>query len=75
MCDSAFRWFIVLKKLKYFEVMLNIFELLQEWENVETWLVNFRKQCVIMMLAGEWGKGGVIANDVLNGKLSNFKDH
>ena len=54
MHETAFRWFTVLKKLKYFEVMLNIFELLQEWENVETWLVNFRRQCVIMMLVGEW---------------------
>ena len=38
MCDSACRWFIV-KKAKIFEVMLNIFEFLLVWENVESWLV------------------------------------
>ena len=41
MRDSACRWFrgLLLKKLKYFEVMLNIFEFLRVWENVESWLV------------------------------------
>ena len=38
MHESACRWFIV-KKAKYFEVMLNIFEFLHVWENVESWLV------------------------------------
>ena len=38
MRESACRWFIV-KKLKYFEVMLNVFELSQVWENVESWLI------------------------------------
>ena len=36
MGHSACRWFIVKKKLKYFEVMLNIFEFSQVWENVQT---------------------------------------
>ena len=35
MCDSACRWFIA-KKLKYFEVMLNIFEFLWMRENAES---------------------------------------
>ena len=42
MRDSACRWFIV-KKLKYFEVMLNIFEFSLVWENVESWLVPANK--------------------------------
>ena len=42
MRDSACRWFIV-KKLKYFEVMLNIFEFSRAWENVESWLVYANK--------------------------------
>ena len=29
----------LLKKLKYFEVVLNIFEMSQVFENVESWLV------------------------------------
>ena len=32
-----------LKKLKYFEVMLNIFKFSQVWENVESWLVYVNK--------------------------------
>ena len=32
-----------LKKLKYFEVMLNIFEFSRVWENVESWLVYANK--------------------------------
>ena len=35
---GACRWFIV-KKPKYFKVMINIFELSRVWENVEPWLV------------------------------------
>ena len=42
MCDSAGRWFIF-KKLKYFEVMLNIFEFSRVWENVKSWLVYANK--------------------------------
>ena len=38
MHDSACKWFIV-KKIKCFDVMLNIFELSRVWENVESWLV------------------------------------
>ena len=34
---------LLLKKLKYFEVALNIFEFLQLWENVESWLVYANK--------------------------------
>ena len=37
MRDSVFKW--LLKKLKYFEAMLNIFEFSQMWENVESWLL------------------------------------
>ena len=33
----------LLKKLEYFEIMLNIFELLWVWENVESWLVYANK--------------------------------
>ena len=40
MRDSACKW---LKKLKYFKVMLNIFEFLLVWENVESWLVYANK--------------------------------
>ena len=29
---------LLLKKLKYFEAMLNIFELLWMWENEESWI-------------------------------------
>ena len=43
MRDSACRWFIVKKKLKYFEVMLNIFELPRVWQNTESWLVYANK--------------------------------
>ena len=39
---GACRWFIV-KKIKYFEVMLNIFELSRVWENIESWLVYANK--------------------------------
>ena len=34
---------LLLKKLKYFEVMLNIFEFSEEWENVESSLVYANK--------------------------------
>ena len=30
---------LLLKKLNYFEVMLNIFEFSRVWDNVESWLV------------------------------------
>ena len=39
---SVCRSYIV-KKAKNFEVMLNIFEFLQVWENVESWLVSANK--------------------------------
>ena len=42
MRDSACRWLIV-KTLKYFEVMLNIFEFLRVWENGKSWLVYANK--------------------------------
>ena len=42
MRDSASTWFIV-KKVKYSEVMLNIFELSRKWENAESSLVNANK--------------------------------
>ena len=34
---------LLLKKLKHFEVMLNIFEFLRVWEKVESWLVYANK--------------------------------
>ena len=34
---------LLLKKLKYFEVILNIFEFSRVWENVESWLVYANK--------------------------------
>ena len=40
--DSACRLCIV-KKLKYFEFVLNIFEFLLVWENAKSWLVNASK--------------------------------
>ena len=42
MRDSACKGFIV-KKDKYFEVMLNIFEFSWVWENIESWLVYANK--------------------------------
>ena len=42
MHHSVCRSYIV-KKAKNFEVMLNIFEFLQVWENVESWLVYANK--------------------------------
>ena len=42
MRDSACRLFIV-KKAKYFEVMLSIFNFSRVWENVECWLVYANK--------------------------------
>ena len=41
MRDSAYKWFIV-RKAKYFEVILNIFQFSQVWENVEYPLVLYR---------------------------------
>ena len=34
---------LLLKQLKYFEVMLSIFEFSRVWENVESWLVYANK--------------------------------
>ena len=34
---------LLLKKLKYFEVMLNIFEFSRMWKNVESWLLDENK--------------------------------
>ena len=34
---------LVKKKLKYFEFMLNIFEFLRVWKNVEYWLIYANK--------------------------------
>ena len=36
---SAFRCGLLLKKLKYFEVMIRSFEFSRVWENVESWFV------------------------------------
>ena len=38
-CTTQHAGGLLLKKLKYFEVMLNIFEFLRVWENIESWLV------------------------------------
>ena len=38
-CDSSCKWLSLLKKLKYFEIILNIFEFSWVWEIVESWLV------------------------------------
>ena len=38
-CATQLERGLLLKKLKYFEVMLNIFEFPRVWENVEFWLV------------------------------------
>ena len=35
---------LLLKKVKYFEVILNIFEFSRVWENLEPWLVYANKQ-------------------------------
>ena len=42
MCDSPCMWFIV-KKLRYFEVILNIFEFSRVWKNEESWLIYANK--------------------------------
>ena len=34
---------LLLKMLKYFELMLNIFEFSRVWENVESWFINVDK--------------------------------
>ena len=39
MRDSDCRWFIVEKKLKYFDVMLNIFEFLWALTNIKSWFI------------------------------------
>ena len=38
-CGTQFAGGLFLKMLKWFEVMLNIFEFLRDWDNVEPWLV------------------------------------
>ena len=38
-CATQLAGVLLLKKLKYFEVMLKFFEFLRVWENVEFWLV------------------------------------
>ena len=38
-CATQLAGCLLLKKLKHFEVMLNIFEFSQVWQNVESWLV------------------------------------
>ena len=43
MCATQLAGGLLLKKLKYFEVMLNIFEYSRVWENVESWLVSANK--------------------------------
>ena len=42
-CASQLAIGLLLKKLKYFEVMLNIFKFSRVWENVESWLVSANK--------------------------------
>ena len=43
MCATQLAGGLLLKELKYFEVMLNIFEFSRVWENVESWLVSVNK--------------------------------
>ena len=38
-CTTELADALLLKELKYFEIMLNIFEFSRGWENVEFWLV------------------------------------
>ena len=38
-CATQLACGLLLKRLSYFEVVLNIFELSRVWENVESWLV------------------------------------
>ena len=40
-CATQLAGGVLLKKLKYFEVMLNIFEFSRVWEIVESWANNF----------------------------------
>ena len=42
-CATQLAGGLLLKKVKYFEVMVNIFEFLHVWENVESWLVSANK--------------------------------
>ena len=37
--DTQLAGDLLLKKLKYFEVMLKMFEFSRVWENIESWLV------------------------------------
>ena len=41
---------LLLKELKYFEVMLNIFEFLRMWENIESRLVYANKLLLLLLL-------------------------
>ena len=43
MCATQLSGGLLLKKLKYFEVMVNIFEFSWVWEKVESWLVYANK--------------------------------
>ena len=43
LCASQLAGGSLFKKGKYFEIMLNIFECSQEWENLESWLVYANK--------------------------------
>ena len=38
-CTTELAGRLLLKKLKYFDVVLNIFKFLRVWENVESWLI------------------------------------
>ena len=42
-CTTQLAGGLLLKKLKHFEVMLNIFEFSWVWENEESWLVYANK--------------------------------
>ena len=42
-CATQLAGGLLLKKLKYCEVMLNIFEFSRVWENVESWSVHENK--------------------------------
>ena len=48
-CATQFAGCLLLKKLKYFEAMLNIFQISRVWEIIESWLVYVNKLFWIML--------------------------
>ena len=48
MCPTQLAGCVLLKKIKYFEVMLNIFELSRVWEIAESWFLDWNKETKLM---------------------------